>query len=158
MPDHSSNSHEAGAASGRSDATPDGLAPDNPNLALALRYFAAVERGAVGPDLAAFFDPAISAREHPNRLVPAGVTRDLPALLEAADKGQRVVADQRYEVRSIIASGDTVAAEVLWSATLRIPLGLLPVGGSLRAAFAVFLTFRGGKIVSQRNYDCFDPF
>jgi len=28
----------------------------------------------------------------------------------------------------------------------------------MRAAFGVFLTFRGGRIVSQRNYDCFYEF
>ena len=40
---------------------------------------------------------------------------------------------------------------------LAIPLGTLPAGGEMRARFAVFLQFRDGKIVSQRNYDCFEP-
>jgi ketosteroid isomerase-like protein len=30
-------------------------------------------------------------------------------------------------------------------------------GGEMRAYFAVFFEFRDGKIVAQRNYDCFDP-
>jgi ketosteroid isomerase-like protein len=28
----------------------------------------------------------------------------------------------------------------------------------MRARFAVFFGFRDGKICSQRNYDCFEPF
>jgi len=28
----------------------------------------------------------------------------------------------------------------------------------MAARFAVFLEFHGDRIVSQRNYDCFDPF
>jgi ketosteroid isomerase-like protein len=30
-------------------------------------------------------------------------------------------------------------------------------GGQMRARFAAFLQFRDGKIVAQRNYDCFKP-
>jgi hypothetical protein len=29
--------------------------------------------------------------------------------------------------------------------------------GRKTARFAIFLTFRDGKIVRQHNYDCFDP-
>jgi ketosteroid isomerase-like protein len=36
--------------------------------------------------------------------------------------------------------------------------GALQPGDTMRAHFAVFLEIRGGRIVSQRNYDCFDPF
>jgi hypothetical protein len=54
--------------------------------------------------------------------------------------------------------GDTVALEVLWAGTLAVPLGSLPAGSELRARFAVFLEFqKDGKIIRQRNYDCFDP-
>ena len=45
-----------------------------------------------------------------------------------------------------------------WSATLKVPVGSLPAGGTLRASFGVFLTFREGRILSQHNYDCFEPF
>jgi ketosteroid isomerase-like protein len=31
------------------------------------------------------------------------------------------------------------------------------VGDVMRAHFATFIEFRDGKIVAQRNYDCFEP-
>src|SRR5262249_32973737 len=127
----------------------------NPNVDVALRYFKAIEAGATSADLAAFFDPEVTQRELPNRLVPAGATRDLAALLAASARGKVAVRDQRYAVRRVLADGDEVAAEVDWTATLNVPLGKAPAGAALRAEFGVFLTFRNGRIVSQRNYDCF---
>jgi ketosteroid isomerase-like protein len=95
--------------------------------------------------------------EFPNRLVPEGATRDLAALREAAVRGSKVMTAQRYEVLNAIASGDQVAVEANWIGTLAVPFGSIPAGGEMRARFAIFLTFRDGKIVRQHNYDCFDP-
>jgi ketosteroid isomerase-like protein len=50
-----------------------------------------------------------------------------------------------------------VALEVLWTGNLAISYGTLKEGSQMRAHVAVFLEFRDGKIVNQRNYDCFDP-
>lgn len=128
------------------------------NLQAARRYLAAVEAGATGDALAAFFTEDVVQEEFPNRLVPAGARRDLHALLEGAVRGQTVMAAQRYEVRGAVAGGDRVALEIEWTGTLAIPIGTLPADGEMRAHFAVFLEFRGGRIAAQRNYDCFDPF
>ena len=59
---------------------------------------------------------------------------------------------------NLIEQGDQVAVEVIWTATLAVAVGTLAVGDAMRAHFGVFLTWRDGKIISQRNYDCFDPF
>jgi ketosteroid isomerase-like protein len=128
------------------------------NIAVARRYLQAIETGTTGADLAAFFTPDVVQEEFPNRLVMQGARRDLAALLAGAEQGQRVVARQQYEVRNVLATGDQVALEVVWTATLHVPVGSLPAGGEMRAHFAVFLEFHDGKIVAQRNYDCFDPF
>jgi ketosteroid isomerase-like protein len=130
--------------------------PDN--IAIARRYLQAIEAGSTGAALAAFFTPDVVQEEFPNRLVAQGGRRDLNAMLEGAERGQRVVTRQRYDVRNALATGDQVALEVLWTATLAVPVGSLPPGGEMRAHFAVFLEFRDGKIAAQRNYDCFDPF
>ena len=103
-----------------------------------------------------FADDAIQV-EFPNRLVPNGATRDLAALRDAAERGRKVVTAQRFEVLNVIASGEQVAVEAVWTGTLAMPLGTIPAGGQMRARFAIFLTYRDGKIVRQHNYDCFDP-
>ena len=128
------------------------------NLAIAKRYLAAIEQGATGDALATFFAPDVVQEEFPNRLTPSGSRRGLAEMLEGAVLGQQATSAQRYEIVHAVASGDDVVLEVQWSATLRVPLGSIQAGGEMRARFAVFLEFRDGMIVRQRNYDCFEPF
>jgi ketosteroid isomerase-like protein len=127
-------------------------------LEIARSYLQAVERGATGDELAAFYTDDVVQEEFPNRLVPNGARRDLKALLEGAERGQKVVRDQRYEVLSAAEVGQAAILEVQWSATLSIPLGSIPAGGQMRARLAMFIEFRGEKIARQRNYDCYEPF
>ena len=128
------------------------------NLDTALRYLQALEAGATGEALAAFFHPEAAQREYPNALNRAGQTRDVRAMLEGAERGQKLLSSQRYAVRSALAQGDSVALEVDWSGTLAVPVRTLAAGATMRAACGMFLTFKDGRIVSQRNYDCFEPF
>jgi ketosteroid isomerase-like protein len=127
------------------------------NLDTARAYLAAIEGGATGEALARWFTPDVVQEEFPNRLVPTGARRGLQELLEGAERGQKVMSAQRYEVLSAIASEERVALEVQWTGTVAIPLGSLPAGGQMRARFGVFLDFRDGLIAAQRNYDCFEP-
>jgi ketosteroid isomerase-like protein len=128
--------------------------PEPDNLATARRYLEAIERREA---CEAFFADDVMQEEFPNRLMPQGATRDLAALRDAAERGRKVMAAERYEVLNAVASSDRVALEVRWTGTLAVPFGTIPAGGQMRAHFAVFLEFRGGKIVRQHNYDCFDP-
>lgn len=128
------------------------------NLEAARRYLAAIEGGATGAALAAFYTPDVEQVEYPNRLLPMGATRDLAALLDGAVRGQQVVRAQRYEVRAAHAAGDHVVLELLWVATLARSIGMLLPGHEMRAHFAVVLEYRDGRIARQRNYDCFEPF
>jgi hypothetical protein len=121
----------------------------------ALACLRAIETGAPSDT---FFAPDVVQREFPNRLVPNGATRDLGGLREAAERGKKVVTEQHYEVVSAVEQGDRVALEVIWTAKIAIPVGSLAPGDVMRAHFAMFLTFRGGLIAAQNNYDCFDPF
>jgi hypothetical protein len=34
----------------------------------------------------------------------------------------------------------------------------LPAGSEMKAIIAMFITFPNGKLISQRNYDCYPPF
>ena len=127
------------------------------NLETARRYLKAVEEFATGAALAAFFSPDVVHVQFPNRVVPHGSRCNLPEMVVASGRGKKEFARQRYEIRHEVANGDTVALEVFWEGTLAVPFDTLPAGEAMRAHFAVFLEFRGGKIVAQRNYDCYEP-
>lgn len=127
------------------------------NLDTARRYLNAIEAGADPDALANFFALDVTQVEYPNRLVPNGATRDLAALLEGSRRGKQAVSAQRYDIQRAFEIGVTVILEVLWTGILAIPVGSIPVGGEMRAHFAVFIDFRDGKIVRQHNYDCFEP-
>jgi ketosteroid isomerase-like protein len=130
---------------------------DLANLDAARQYLAAIASRATGDALSRFFAPDAVQEELPNRVSPDGKRRKLAGILEAAERGQRVLSEQRFEIRSAISTGDRVILEVLWVGTLAIPFGTIPAGGEMRAHSAMFLEFRDGKIVAQRNYDCFEP-
>jgi ketosteroid isomerase-like protein len=133
------------------------MSTDNELIALVRRYFDSIENGAPGESLQ-FFAEDVVQEEFPNRLVPEGATRDLAALKEAGARGRKVMTRQRYEIVNLLASGNQVAVEAIWTGTLSVPFGSIPAGGEMRARFAIFLELRDGRIVRQRNYDCFDPF
>lgn len=127
------------------------------NLKTARRYLAALEQGHTGEVLAPFFTDDVVQEEFPNRLTPNRARRDLAGILDASERGRRVMAAQTYEVVHAVAAGDDVVLEVEWTGTLKVPFDTLPAGGQMRARFAVVLEFRDGKIARQRNYDCFQP-
>lgn len=126
------------------------------NLEVARQYLESIGQEQPENNLAFFAEDVVQI-EFPNRLIPEGATRDLAALREAAQRGSKVMTAQRYEILNAIASGDQVAVEANWTGTLAVPFGNTPAGGQMRARFAIFLTFRDGKIVRQHNYDCFEP-
>ena len=81
-------------------------------------------------------------------------------LQAAYGQAQKLLRSQRYEVRRIVESGDEVAVELEWTGVLAVPVAAmnLEAGHEMKAFVAMFLTIRDGKIVSQRNYDCYPPF
>jgi ketosteroid isomerase-like protein len=141
------------------------LPDDEPrrNLERARQYLAAIEAshspdGPASGEPFAFLASDIQQIEYPNQFVPKGASRDLAAMREAGERGRRVIRSERYEVRTALAHGNEVALEVLWTGKIAVAVGSLAAGDEMRAHFGVFLTLRDGLIVSQRNYDCFEPF
>jgi len=130
---------------------------DSPNAATIRAYLAALESGAVGSELARFFTPDAEQVELPNKLNPSGGRSDLRTLLRRAEQGQHLLQRQSYEILSMVEEGDRVAVEAGWSAILAVPLGSLAAGQAMSAHFAMFFVLRDGRICSQRNYDCFEP-
>lgn len=127
------------------------------NAQLAREYIRALQDGATGETLSRFFAPDVVYEEFPNRLFPEGRRTVLPQMLESAEKGQQLLAEQRYEILNLISADETVVLEVQWIGTLRHAAAGLPAGAQMRDRFATFLEISKGKIVRQRNYDCFDP-
>jgi hypothetical protein len=85
-------------------------------------------------------------------------TRRAADLGVAYAQGRQILRSQRYNVRRIVETGDEVAVELEWTGTLAVSVMNLPAGSEMKAFVAMFLTFRDGKIISQRNYDCYPPF
>jgi ketosteroid isomerase-like protein len=132
----------------------------SPNVVLAQEYLRAVE--SMGPieNVARFYSPDIEFHEYPNRIAPHGRVRRRADLQAADGKGQKLLRSQRYEVRRVVENGDEVAVELEWTGVLAVPVAAmnLAAGHEMKPFVAMFLTFRDGKIVSQRNYDCYPPF
>ena len=127
------------------------------NLLQARRYLQAIESGVEFDELQKFLAPGIILETMPNRLLPRGSRDDLAGMRVSSERGKKVMASQKYEIQNEVANSDQVALEVNWTGTLAVPYETIPKGGQMRARFAMFLQFQDGKIVSQRNYDCFDP-
>jgi ketosteroid isomerase-like protein len=127
------------------------------NLALARQYLKAIESGASGEKMAQFFAPEVVVEIFPSKFFPNGSRNNLEGIRAAANRGKKVRSPQSYEIKNAIASGDQVALEIDWTGTLAVPFQTIPAGGQMRAHFAAFRHYKDGKIVSQRNYDCYEP-
>jgi ketosteroid isomerase-like protein len=125
------------------------------NLETARRYLKAIESGQM-EELAGLFDPEVIVEIFPSKFFPQGSRSNLAAIRAAAERGRKVMTSQTYEVKNAVVSGDQVALEIAWTGTLAVPFEAIPAGGQMRARFASFLQFRNGKILSQRNYDCYE--
>jgi predicted ester cyclase len=128
------------------------------NVELMREYLEAVSSMESVERVILFYSPDVIFREYPNRVVPNGRVSHLEDMRKAFEKGRKLLSSQKYEVQSILEHGEEIAAEIVWTGRLAVAFDNLPAGSDLTAYVAMFLTFRDGKIVSQRNYDCYPPF
>jgi ketosteroid isomerase-like protein len=127
------------------------------NLELARQYLKAIESGASAEDMTQFFAPEVIVEIFPSKFFPNGSRDNLAGVLAAVERGKKAITSQTYAVRNALSSGDQVALEIDWTGTLAVPFQTISAGGKMRAHFAAFLQFKNGKIISQRNYDCYEP-
>ncbi|GAB4033028.1 nuclear transport factor 2 family protein [Spirosoma gilvum] len=127
-------------------------------LAIAKQHLNDIANGKAGLELAGYYSQTIQQIEYPNRLNVNGGISDYQTLIERSEKGKHIVISQSYDIQNEYVSGHTVILEVIWTGVFAIPIGQTPAGGELKAHFALFIEFEEGKIVRQRNYDCFDAF
>jgi ketosteroid isomerase-like protein len=126
------------------------------NLEKARRYVKFLEDGSFA-DIAGLFAPGMVMEQLPNRIYPKGLRSNASRMAEAFEKGRKLLSSQSYQIKKEVVSGNSIALEVLWTGRLAVPLGTLQAGSEMRAHSAMFLEFQDGQIVSQRNYDCFEP-
>jgi len=127
------------------------------NIEIARRYISTLSSGAGPDEMAAFFAPDVVQEEFPNRLMPQGAVRDLQAMKAGRARGRELLSAEHFEVVNAVGMAGQVAMELIWTGTVREAAGPFAAGQALRARFAIFMEFRDGRIVRQRNYDCFDP-
>jgi ketosteroid isomerase-like protein len=99
--------------------------------------------------------PEVQLTEHPNRVSPAGMRADLAGMRAAGERGRKLMASERYEIRQMIVEGDRAAVQLTWSGTLAVAAGPLPAGHVMRAEICSILELKDGKVWRQEQYDCF---
>ncbi len=108
-----------------------------------------------GDAVAALYAEDVEQVEMPNRLKPEGDRRGRAQLLSDLERSKGILRSQKYEVSNAVGAGALVMVEYEWSGVLAVPMGSLAAGDTLRGNCAMSLEFRDGRIVRQRNYDCF---
>lgn len=121
-------------------------------------YFHEIEHGMTADNLNKYYAPGAQQTEFPNLMAPGGAIHSLNDLLSGTSKGKGVLSRQRIEILHYFEDGNAVVVEALWTGTLALPIGQIPIGGQMKAHIARVFEFENGKIIRQRNYDCFEPF
>ena len=129
---------------------------DSPNLETVRRYLKAIEDGEFTA-IRDLFAPDASIVQFPNRIYPQGLSASVLQIAEAFEKGRKLLASQTYKIKNELVNRDSVAVEVLWVGKLAVSFGSMAAGSEMRAHSAMFFEFKDGKIVNQKNYDCFVP-
>jgi hypothetical protein len=128
------------------------------NLATARRYLELIEDFAQPAEFEGILHHDVKLEEYPNLLMPNGSRRDFAAMANGPQQGRKILTTNRYEIMNAFAAGDWVTLEIVWTGTLAIPLGSMAAGAELKAYIATILQFKEGKIITQHQYDCYEPF
>jgi ketosteroid isomerase-like protein len=102
-----------------------------------------------------YLHPDVQLVEHPSRVSPAGQRYDLAGIRAAGERGRKLMASQRYEIRQMTVEGDRAAVQIDWSGTLAVAAGPLPAGHVMRAQSCSLIELKDGKVWRQEQYDCF---
>ncbi len=122
-----------------------------------IRFYKALQDGD-GETMLAFYDQDVEQIEWPNQLKPTGGRRNLAQMAVDFERSKGILQSQAYDLKTLVCSDDHVAVEAVWEGILAIPIGKLQAGDSMKANICNLFTLRKDKIISQRNYDCFEAF
>ncbi len=134
------------------------MSPSSPQLDVVRRYLKTIEDGSFS-NIAGLFTDDMTFEQLPNLIYPQGLRGNASRMADGFEKGRKLLSSQTYEIKNAIVSenSNSIAVEVLWTGTLAMGFGNLSAGTQMRAYSAMFFQFKDGKIASQRNYDCFEP-
>jgi hypothetical protein len=110
------------------------------NLEKIERYLGSIEDGNFAY-IADLFSPYAVIEQLPNRIRHQDRSCYDGRLLR---EGAEAAVQQSYEIKNRLVE-------------LAIAFGSLSAGSEMRAHSAMFFEFKDGKIVTQRSYDCFEP-
>lgn len=127
-------------------------------IAIAQALHRSLEAGEHGEALRRHFHPSAYTVERPNAIKPAGARSTLDEMLAASTAGARLLREQRYDVHSAIASGDTAILRLTWTGVIGVDAGPFRAGQELVAHIAQFVETDGERITSTETYDCYEPF
>jgi ketosteroid isomerase-like protein len=133
---------------------PSPIGPSGSNFDIARNYLEALGSRADAEIVGGFFAADAVQDEFPNRFRPDGAHRDLLDMKLERSRGLVLMASESYELLGATGGGAQVALEVAWSGVVGEGMGLFTAGQKLEARRGIFLKFRDGLIVTQRNYDC----
>jgi ketosteroid isomerase-like protein len=121
---------------------------------LARGYLTALSEGHGPEAIAGFFSEDAIQELLPSPLNPRGVRRGRTSIARAREKSLAVFPTETNDLRGASGEGSRVALEVLWSGVAAADRAAFGRGQQVESRSAVFLEFRDGLIVRQRNYDC----
>lgn len=106
----------------------------------------------------ALLHPQMEQIEFPNALNKSGQRSDRSQLISRMELGRKILRRQNFEITSQAEQGELAYIEAKWEGEMAVDAGPLKKGQVLSAHFCMAFEFREGKILRQRNYDCFEPF
>ena len=138
-------------------AQEDGRGPQPPsgtNFEIARLYLDALSNGQGPDEVARFFARDAIQELLASPLHPRGARHNLAGIRSAREAWMRLFPTEMHDLQGAAGGSSKVALEVDWTGVSGVDRAHFRKGQEVRCRSAVFLKFRDGLIVRQRNYDC----
>ena len=106
----------------------------------------------------AFLHKEVEFYEYPNLITKQGQVRNFFAALKGVEAGKNLMAEHSYKYLDWFELDEKLVIESLWTGTIAMDVAHLKKGDQLKAHICMIIYFKEGKIIRQRNYDCYEPF
>lgn len=127
-------------------------------LSIVQEYLKSIEVKKDVDKILEFYHPQIEQIEYPNLIVKNKTIRNLEEIKQAYERGKQLLQKETYKIKNSYSDENTIIIEAEWIGVLNITVGNKKQGDMIKANFAQIYEFDQGRIIRQRNYDCFEPF